>query len=491
MKSHTKQFFYIGRHTAIQAVFFIALSFVLITHAAIAADKRTPEVRIFIADSKANSRTFYAYDKSFQGGANIILADPGGDGIPEIITAAGPGGGPHVRLFRSDGSYIGGFFAYDSNYRKGVRIAAGDLDGDGKDEIVTGTEVGGGPLVRVFDGHGDVKFTSGFYAFDKNYHGGIHVAVGDVNGDGKGEIIVGSGQGMSPQVKVFDRLGRQLTQYVFSPFASTEKGGVSVASGNIDGGNDDEIIMGVAAFGEGWIKIYKANTQKTVLGEFRAYDNTFHGGVELGTIDTNKDGIAEILTAPAGSGGPHIRVFRADGSEVTNAFMAYEDDYRGGVSVSSGYFRGDTISNIVTVPHTFTFDKNLVDRPDLAAYEKYIEVDISEQKLYAYEYGKLVKSFLISSGLPGFESPRGEFSVLRKLPVHRYTWFYGPGSKLNYDLPNVKYNLNFFGPFYIHYAYWHNNFGKKKSHGCINVNLENSEWIYNWAPVGTKVTIKE
>ena len=71
-----------------------------------------------------------------------------------LATAAGPGGGPHVRTFRADGTPVASFFAYDAGFRGGVNVALGDLDGDLDDEIITGAGPGGGPHVRVFRSDG-------------------------------------------------------------------------------------------------------------------------------------------------------------------------------------------------------------------------------------------------------------------------------------------------------------------------------------------------
>jgi len=124
------------------------------------------------------------------------------------------------------------------------------------------------------------------------------------------------------------------------------------------------------------------------------------------------------------------------------------------------------------------------------APERAIFVSIAEQRLYAYEHGRIARTFLISSGIGRFPTPAMKTAVLKKVPVKSYRWVYGRGNPNNYFLPNVKHNLQILGPYYIHYAYWHNNFGHSMSHGCINVGLKDSEWIYNWATVGTPVEVK-
>jgi lipoprotein-anchoring transpeptidase ErfK/SrfK len=75
--------------------------------------------------------------------------------------------------------------------------------------------------------------------------------------------------------------------------------------------------------------------------------------------------------------------------------------------------------------------------------------------------------------------------------VVNYTWNYGPDDPRNYDLGPVKYNLRIYPHIYIHYAYWHNNFGRPMSHGCVNVNWDNMKWLYDWAEEGIPVTVRE
>ena len=122
---------------------------------------------------------------------------------------------------------------------------------------------------------------------------------------------------------------------------------------------------------------------------------------------------------------------------------------------------------------------------------KYIDVDLSEQTLRVYRNGLKEREFLVSTGIDRYPTPQGSFNVLAKIPVHDYEWSYGTDHPDNYSLDNVANNLRFSGHYYLHYAYWHNNFGHKMSHGCVNINLENSAWIYEWANVGDPVIIHE
>lgn len=120
---------------------------------------------------------------------------------------------------------------------------------------------------------------------------------------------------------------------------------------------------------------------------------------------------------------------------------------------------------------------------------KHITIDLKQQRLRAYENGRLVNTFLISSGKYGYWTRKGLHSVLLKAPVVHYAWTYSAGNPNNYDLGNVPYNLRIYPHTYIHYAYWHNNFGRPMSHGCVNVNLANIQWIYRWADEGVPVLV--
>jgi len=148
-----------------------------------------PQVRIFNSSGKLINPGFFAYGPEFRGGVNVTIADLDGDGWYEIVTGAGFGGGPHVRVFAPDGRCINpGFFAYDPKFRGGVNVAAGDIDGDGVDEIITGPGNGGGPHVKSFDKNGKADGPD-FFAFDKNLRAGVKVVTSDTDGDGKVEII--------------------------------------------------------------------------------------------------------------------------------------------------------------------------------------------------------------------------------------------------------------------------------------------------------------
>ncbi len=151
-----------------------------------------------------------------------------------------------------------------------------------------------------------------------------------------------------------------------------------------------------------------------------------------------------------------------------------EYDYQ----VKTAIFEGKKIP----IPESLVFlplDKNILG---LQAYvvegEKWIEIDLNNQKLYAHEGNSIVYEFPISSGLPWTPTVTGEFRIWIKL---KYTRMRG-GCEINdcYDLPNVPYTQYFYRGYGIHGAYWHNDFGRPRSHGCVNLRIPDAEKLYYW-----------
>lgn len=237
--------------------------------------------------------SFFAYDSNMRTGVNVALADVNGDGLPEIITAPGPGGGANVKVFDNAGRQLASFFAYDPNFRGGVQLAAGDLYGTGRDVIVTGPGNGGGPVVRVFDGNGTPR--ANILTFDPRFRGGVNVAVGDVQGDGTPDIVTGAGAGGSPLVQVFTVQGKRISEfYAFDP---NDRTGVDVASGNTDFMSPDEIWVTRGPGTDSVVRGYSLDG--TLLSSFQPYPAAYNGGVNLTIGDATGDGIGDVVTVQA------------------------------------------------------------------------------------------------------------------------------------------------------------------------------------------------
>jgi lipoprotein-anchoring transpeptidase ErfK/SrfK len=120
--------------------------------------------------------------------------------------------------------------------------------------------------------------------------------------------------------------------------------------------------------------------------------------------------------------------------------------------------------------------------PVTGSGEHWIDVDLSQQRVYAYEGDTVVNSFVVSTGTWQTPTVTGKFSVWTKL---RSTTMSGPG----YYLTNVPYVMYFYKSYGLHGTYWHNNFGTPMSHGCVNLSIPDAEWLYNFASVGTVVNV--
>jgi lipoprotein-anchoring transpeptidase ErfK/SrfK len=113
---------------------------------------------------------------------------------------------------------------------------------------------------------------------------------------------------------------------------------------------------------------------------------------------------------------------------------------------------------------------------------KWIEVDLSSQTLLARQGNAVVRKMVVSTGTARYPTPTGRFRILRK---YRSITMSGPG----YHLPGVPHSMFFYRGYAIHGTYWHNNFGRRMSHGCINLKRADAAWLYQWAPIGTLVVI--
>src|SRR5260370_998979 len=197
-----------------------------------------PDVRYLDVNTTVLKANFAALPTNFFGGARVALGDVTSDGIADYIVAAGPGGGPDVRVF--DGvsqTLIREFFAYPLSFTGGVWVAAGDVFHNGYADIVTGADAGGSPDVRVFDGKTGALVRE-FFAYSANFTGGVRVAVADVNGDGYADIITAAGPGGGPSIRVFDgKTGAQFSGPLgdMYAYAANFTGGVYVAAGDITG----------------------------------------------------------------------------------------------------------------------------------------------------------------------------------------------------------------------------------------------------------------
>lgn len=244
--------------------------------------------RVFNQNGQVVRNGFFAYDNRFRGSSHIIIQDLDDDGKEEILVADDS----KVDIYNYQGTRLNSFYPYGPNYNQGINITVGDLNNDGNKEIVTGTEKGGGPQIRIFNNKGKL-INPGFFAYGENFRGGVQVAIGDLNGDGWKEIIAGAGYGGGPHIRVFGIDGRVINPGFFA-YDPGFRGGVNVAVGDLNGDNMAEIIAGSGFGGGPQVRIFNEKGQLLSSGFF-AFNSNSRGGVKVIASDLNKDGRDEII----------------------------------------------------------------------------------------------------------------------------------------------------------------------------------------------------
>ena len=287
-------------------------------------------VRIFRPDGSPEVTNLLAFGP-FMGGVRVAVGDVNRDGVPDLVLGAGAGGGPHVRVLSgTDPSVeLASFFAFTPAFTGGVYVAAGDVDGDGAADLIVGAGAGGGPHVRVFSGAALPALVelASFFAYVPGFTGGVRVAVGDVNRDGRLDIVTGPGPGGGPHVRVFSgaALPALVEQAGFFAFTPAFTGGVYVAAGDMDGDGTAELVVGADAGGGPHVRVFSGAGLPALVerASFFAYDPAFRGGVRVAVGDTNGTGRLDIVTGAGPGGGPHVRVFTGGGVPLPINFMAY------------------------------------------------------------------------------------------------------------------------------------------------------------------------
>jgi len=289
--------------------------------------------------------SFMAYANTFRGGVKAYSADLDGDGTREIVTIPYSAGGPHLRVFDSSGKVLANLFPYAKSFRGAVSVALGDVDGDSGAEIIVAPASGGGPQVRVFKyANGAITHYASFFAYGKTLRAGINVNSGDVNGDGKDEIVTSIKEGAAPHVRTFSGTGSVLGQ--FFAFPTAFKGGVNVTVADVTGDGTDEVIVTPASNGGPMVRVMTYTGSK--ISQFFAYNSKSRLGLVAKAGDVDGDNAIEIVTAPL-TGGPHIRVFSYTGA-LKKQFMAYAASFRGGVGLEVADLDANGTAEIITAP---------------------------------------------------------------------------------------------------------------------------------------------
>jgi hypothetical protein len=303
-----------------------------------------PQVNVFDGFG-ALIRSFAAYETSFTGGVRVALAQINSDRAPEIITAPGFGGGPVIRIFDGlSGVMTGEFLAYDAAFRGGVFLASADLNANFQQEIITGAGPTGGPHVKVFNS-ATLAVMESFMAYDIQFTGGVSVAGIDGSRSGPfmfpGIVLTGAGPGGGPHVKAFrtgsSAGGSPAVVASFLAYDPSFLGGVNVAARDVNRDlfnvSNLRVTTSPASAGGPDVRIYNLAGQR--LGGFLAYDPSFFGGVTLTMHPLFFENPDVIITGAGPGGGPHVKIWALSNNTVSlqQSFFAFDPAFTGGVYV--------------------------------------------------------------------------------------------------------------------------------------------------------------
>lgn len=300
-----------------------------------------PRVKVFDAPTQIERSSFLAFDPAVTGGVRVASGDVNRDGIPDVLAVTGPGSEAQVRLF--DGTLLAGTPVPVASgtpypgYSGGLFVAVGDLTGDGRADVVIAPDAGSlpafpgvAPPLLAIDGSNGALLGAG-WAYEPTFIGGVRVALSDVDGDGRADLVTTPGPGRPVEVKVLSGAsGALLRNYL--ALEATFSGGAFVAAGDVDGDGRAEVVIGAGS--GGLVRVFDSTADGPAPAprtEFSPYP-AFTGAVHVALQDVTSDGVLDILTAPGPVHEPRLKAFLESGVEI-GSLLVYDPGFGGGVFV--------------------------------------------------------------------------------------------------------------------------------------------------------------
>ena len=244
-------------------------------------------MQVFTASGKTTRGAFFTYSPNTPGGAQMVVQDLNRDGQDETIIA----NRGKVQILNAAGNTTTSFTPY-AKYSGTLSIAVATLVKNGPRVVVVAPQGGSDQRVKVYSLSGRLQFS--FRAFPRNIPGGVYVAAGDINNDGRDEMMAGAGKGDKPLVRVYDQKGKAVSQ--FYAYGKNFRGGVRVAAGDLTGDGRSEIITGPGPGGGPQVRILDRHGKRVRL-EFFALSRSYHQGIFVSVQDIDHNGINRILVS--------------------------------------------------------------------------------------------------------------------------------------------------------------------------------------------------
>ena len=328
---------------------------------------QTATVSAYAADTGTLKFSVPVYGSHFTGGVRLATADFTGDGIPDVVLAPGAGRSPRIEVLDgTTGKPIAGplssFLAYGSGADKGVFVATGDVNGDGHADIITATLLSSAPKIEVFSGVDGSQIAS-FSVPGAAFAHGLTIASADLTNDGRAEVVVGSAT--NGQIRTYNPLTGTIISGPlgsFRAFGPGYSGGVFLGadslSGDVNGDNRPDLVVGSAS-GIARARVFDGVTGES-LYDFKPFGNGVTGGAQVALAYVDDDSHADIVVGTGSGPTDAVSVFSgATGEQLAEPMGSYTPfgSQTGGVFVAAANDPSFPTVTFTTAPGSAVLDE--------------------------------------------------------------------------------------------------------------------------------------